>query len=38
MNNALQAIGNKNKAQTISDPAYLEARDSMEADFEDILT
>ena len=37
MNNALQKIGNKNKAQTITDPAYLEAKDSMEAAFKDIL-
>ena len=37
MNNALQLIGNKNKARTITDPAYLETDVLTTAVFKDIL-
>ena len=37
MNNAFQAIGNKNKAATITDPAYLSVKARMQANFKAVL-
>jgi len=37
MNNALQRIGNKNRAATITDPAYLSAKARMEEKFKAVL-
>ena len=37
MNNAFQAIGNKNKAATITDAAYLSAKARREATFKAVL-
>ena len=36
MNNALQAIGNKNKPTRITDPAYLRAKKLMEETFNTV--
>jgi hypothetical protein len=37
LNNTLQQKGNKSKPTTVTDPAYLSAKGSMEETFEDVL-
>jgi hypothetical protein len=37
MNNAVQAIGNKHEARTVTDPAFFSAKESMEEKFKAVL-